>query len=126
MIERKKLRVPDYLDHIAVAITRIEAYVQGIDRASFIENTMVHDAVVRNFEIIGEAANNIRTVDSDFVQRYPDLQINEAYQMRNALAHGYYTVNLITVWNAVQNDLPILKQQIRTLQTTLPSALDGA
>lgn len=115
MTEKKALRVHDYIEHIILAISRIETYVEGIDRAGFIETTLVQDAVIRNFEIIGEAANKIRTVDAAFAQRHPHLRLELAYAMRNALAHGYDSVNLLTVWNTIQNDLPTMKQQMTTI-----------
>ena len=118
MMEKKTSRVHDYIEHVIVAITRIESYVEGLDRAAFFETTLVQDAVIRNFEIIGEAANKIRTIDAGFAQRHPNLRLDLAYAMRNALAHGYDSVNLLTVWNAIQNDLPTLRQQM----TAIPPA----
>jgi uncharacterized protein with HEPN domain len=115
MIEKKALRVPDYIEHIVEAITRIEAYVSGLDQSAFVANTLVQDAVIRNFEIIGEAANKIQTVDAAFAHLHPDLRLEQAYRMRNALAHGYASVNLRTVWNTIQSDLPILKQQLTAI-----------
>ena len=58
-------------------------------------------------------------VDVQFSKTRPDLKLDQAYRMRNALAHGYYSVNLITVWNTVQNDLQILKRQMIELQNAL-------
>lgn len=116
MNAKKLMRVADYIGHIIDAITHIEKYVTGFDLESFIENDLVHDAVIRNMEIIGEAANNIKQADSAFLETHPELRLEEAYKMRNALAHGYSTVNLRTVWKAVQNDLPVLKKQMIDLQ----------
>lgn len=112
----KQIRVQDYIEHIIEAIIRIEGYVKGLDLESFVENSIVQDAVIRNIEIVGEAANNITTADSGFAQQHPHLRLEEAYRMRNALAHGYYSVNLLTVWNTVQNDLPVLKKQMTDIQ----------
>jgi uncharacterized protein with HEPN domain len=111
----KAQRVTGYLDHIIEAITRIETYVAGFDRAAFVESQLVQDAVIRNFEIIGEAANKIQTVDPAFAQKHPDLRLALAYRMRNALIHGYDSVNLLTVWNTIQNDLPTLKRQVMAI-----------
>ncbi len=119
MTEKKALRVLDYIEHIIIAITRIESYVEGLDRAAFVESSLVQDAVIRNFEIIGEAANKIRTVDDEFAQRHPRLRLELAYAMRNALAHGYDSVNLLTVWNTIHNDLPSMKQQMTEIRLTL-------
>jgi uncharacterized protein with HEPN domain len=89
MTDKKTVRVRDYLQHINAAIERIGTYVRGLDLAAFVENTLVQDAVIRNFEIIGEAANRILTVDSAFALRHPQLRLDLAYRMRNALIHGY-------------------------------------
>ena len=111
----KALRLRDYIAHILGAIERIETYVAGIDHASFLRATLVQDAVIRNFEVIGEAANKIRSADPAFAQRYPDLRLDLAYRMRNALIHGYDAINLSTVWNTIQDDVPILRQQMISL-----------
>lgn len=119
MTGKKALRVLDYIEHIIIAITRIESYVEGLDRTAFVESSLVQDAVIRNFEIIGEAANKIGTVDDGFAQRHPRLRLELAYAMRNALAHGYDSVNLLTVWNTIHNDLPTLKRQMMEIRLTL-------
>ena len=72
----------------------------------------MQDAVIRNFEVIGEAASKIQATDPAFAQRYPELRLDLAYRMRNALIHGYDAVNLSTVWNTIETDLPILKEQV--------------
>jgi uncharacterized protein with HEPN domain len=105
MYDKKSLRVQDYIQHILAAIERIESYVEGFDLTAFNRSSLVQDAVIRNFEIFGEAANNIQAADSDFAKKHPQLRLDLAYRMRNALIHGYDSVNLSTVWNTIQNDL---------------------
>lgn len=56
----KALRVPDYLGHILQAIKRIGRYTEDLDETGFLNSDLVQDAVIRNIEIIGEAANNIQ------------------------------------------------------------------
>jgi uncharacterized protein with HEPN domain len=68
--------------------------------------------MTHNFEAIGEAANKIQTVDPSFSEQHSDLRLDQAYRMRKALAHGYDSVNLVTVWNTIQNDLPVLRRQM--------------
>jgi hypothetical protein len=58
-MSKDSLRVPNYLDHILQAINRISRYTENITEAGFLENELVQDAVIRNIEIIGEAARNI-------------------------------------------------------------------
>jgi len=115
MYDKKALRVQDYIQHIVAAIERIETYVEGFDLTAFNRSSLVQDAVIRNFEIIGEAASKIQAADSAFAQNNPQLRLDLAYRMRNALIHGYDSVNLVTVWNTIQNDLPILKHQMAAL-----------
>jgi uncharacterized protein with HEPN domain len=115
MTAGKASRVQDCIEHRLGAIGRIESYVQGLDLASFSRSTLVQDAFIRNFEIIGEAANKIQAVDASFAERHPQLRLDLAYRMRNALIHGYDSVNLVTIWNTLHNDLPILKQQLTSI-----------
>ena len=66
-----------------------------------------------HFEVIGEASNNIEKQHSEFVAPHPDLPLAYAYQMRNAIAHGYFKVDLEIVWNTIQRDLPSLRARIQ-------------
>jgi uncharacterized protein with HEPN domain len=62
--------------------------------------------VIRNIEIIGEASNSIAKHYPNFVARHPELELSSAYQMRNAVAHGYFKVDFKVVWKVIQRDLP--------------------
>jgi uncharacterized protein with HEPN domain len=73
---------------------------------------MMQDAVIRQFEIIGEAA---RKLDVDFLENNPDFPVKEAVAMRNILIHEYNYVNIDQVWKTIQEDLPKLKKRILTL-----------
>jgi uncharacterized protein with HEPN domain len=111
MTNGKSARIPDYMEHIISAIGQIEKYSLGLDRKRFVENDMAQDAIIRQFEIIGEAARRIIVTDPEFTKKYPALELEAAYRMRNALAHGYETVNLQTVWDTIGQKLPILKSE---------------
>jgi len=100
------------------AIERIDAYVSGLDLRGFLESELVQDAVIRNFEVIGEAANKLRTANAAIVVTHPNLKLDLAYRMRNALIHGYDSVNLVTVWNTIQTDLPTLKQSLLVVKSS--------
>lgn len=82
---------------------------------AFLENKMAQDAVIRNFEIIGEASHNIDTHYPEFAATHPELPLAFAYQMRNAVAHGYFNVDLEIVWKTIYSDLPRLYQQIQKI-----------
>lgn len=83
-----------------------------MDEVGFLANRMAQDAVIRNFEIIGEASRNIERVAPEFVAAHPELPLSFAYDMRNILAHGYYKVDLGVVWKTVERDLPYLQEQV--------------
>lgn len=111
-MSRDPLRVPDYLYHILEAISRIQKYCEDIDQTAFLLNPLVQDAVIRNFEIIGEASRNVERVDPSFLAAHPELPLSFAYDMRNVLAHGYYKVDLTVVWKTIERDLPYLEGQV--------------
>lgn len=108
------LRLPDYLGHILEAIERIDRYTEGMDDVAFAQNTLVQDAVIRNFEIIGEASNNISKRYCDFAKGHPDLPLAVAYEMRNAVAHGYFKVDIGIVWKTIRDDLQAMKRRVES------------
>jgi len=113
---RDPQRLADYLAHILEAIQRIEEYVSDMDEVAFLGNKLVQDAVVRNFEIIGEASNNIEKHFPEFVAIHPELPLASAYQMRNAITHGYFKVDFEIIWKTIHSELPGLYAQIRSSQ----------
>jgi uncharacterized protein with HEPN domain len=111
-------RLEDYLAHIVEAIERATSYVQPLpDRAAFEQNPQVQDAVVRNIEIIGEAANQINRMAPEYIAQHPALPWDDMRDMRNIVIHAYFDVDLEIVWQTVHEDLPKLKQQIDHLLT---------
>ena len=84
--------------------------------AGFMADRKTCDAVIRNLEVIGEACNNIAKNHPDFAAQNASVPWGFAYEMRNALAHGYFTVDLAIVWQTIQNDLPSLQAQVSKLQ----------
>jgi uncharacterized protein with HEPN domain len=116
----KALRAPDYLGHMLVALGRIERYATHVDETTFLSSELIQDAVIRNLEVIGEAANNLLRVDPGFAQSHPQIPWEVMYAMRHRLAHGYDKVDIDMVWKTVRRDLPVLRQQI----TAAVDALD--
>lgn len=98
-----------------VAIARIGAYTADLSRAGFIADTKTQDAVIRNLEILGEAARNIERRHPEFAAEHPEVPWAIAYEMRNVLAHGYFQVDLDVVWSTIEQNLPELEQQLRSL-----------
>jgi uncharacterized protein with HEPN domain len=113
---RDQQRLAGYLAHILEAIERIDWYTRNMDEAVFLKNLLVQDAVIRNIEIIGEASNNIEKHYPEFASAHPELPLSFAYQMRNAVAHGYFKVDFEIVWKTIRRDLPGLHSQIQKVQ----------
>jgi len=109
------LRVPDYLGHILEAIERIHLYIEDMSEVAFLEDRKTQDAVIRNFEIIGEAAHNIERYHAQFASDHSDVPWAVVYTMRNRVSHGYFHVDLEIVWKTIHADLPELHAQIRKL-----------
>jgi uncharacterized protein with HEPN domain len=114
-MSKDQFRAPDYLEHILSAIRRINSYTQCINESAFLENEQIQDAVLRNIEIIGEAARNIERSCPEFAKKHPEIQWEDMYLMRNRISHGYFSVDLEIVWNTVQYYIPELEHQISEL-----------
>lgn len=98
-----------YLKDIQGAINKIEEYTINISFESFQSDNMRQDAIIRQFEIIGEAASRI---SKDFLGKYPDFPLKEAVRMRNFLIHGYDEVDIKVVWKTIKEDIPLLKSKL--------------
>ena len=105
MSKKDALRIPDYLDHILEAIDRIHRYVEDMTEIDFLEDEKTQDVVVRNFEIIGEAAHNIEIYHSAYAEENSQVPWSLMYTMRNRVAHGYFKVDYEIVWQTIHNDL---------------------
>ena len=116
-------RLSDYLGHILEAIERIGSYSAGLTESAFLESKLVQDAVVRNFEVIGEAARNIERRYPEFLKAHPEVPWISAYEMRNALAHGYFRIDLAIVWRTIHANLPEMSRAVNALKRTLEGSL---
>jgi uncharacterized protein with HEPN domain len=105
-------RDPAYLAHMLEAITRIQRYMGRTRRAGFLRDALLQDAVIRNIEIIGEAASRL---SPEFTARHAEIPWRDIVGMRHRLIHGYLKVNVDTVWEVVERDLPALAPGLRAL-----------
>jgi uncharacterized protein with HEPN domain len=98
-----------FLEDIASAIRKIEKYTSGKSAREIGKEDMVLDAVICNFEIIGEAVKNI---PSSVRNRYPDVAWKEAAAFRDVLIHNYFGINVEGVRDTIANNLPGLKKGV--------------
>jgi uncharacterized protein with HEPN domain len=94
------------------AIARIRRYVGRKGRAAFLASPLLQDAVIRNIEILGEAAGR---VSREFAARHDSIPWQDIAGMRHRLIHGYLKVNLETVWQVVKRDAPALELDLRAI-----------
>lgn len=120
MSKSDALRVGDYLAQIVEAIDRIDRYVDDMTELTFLSDEKTQDAVVRNFEILGEAANNIEKQHPNYAQEHADVPWALMYTMLNRVAHGYFKVDYELVWKTIHADLPDLRAQVVTLVSSDP------
>ena len=97
-----------YLTHIDEAIGKILCYTSG-GRDKFMGSAMIQDAVVRNFEIIGEAAKHL---SHPVKKQCPDVPWRQVAGFRDVLIHDYMGVELEEVWRVVESDLPALRDAV--------------
>ena len=92
-----------YLEDMLLSMIRIKEYINDYDLKSFKLNYMIVDAVIRNFEIIGEASKNIPT---EIKAKYPDIPWNKMYGLRNLISHEYFGVDYEMLWEIAKKNLP--------------------
>jgi uncharacterized protein with HEPN domain len=107
------------LKDILESMNRIDTYIFGVDYDSFLNNQMLIDAVIRNLEIIGEAARN---VTDELRNNYPELPWRNMIGLRNILIHQYFGVDESIIWEVITVDLPdarpnlmkVIQEQVNT------------
>jgi uncharacterized protein with HEPN domain len=106
-------RDPEVLvEDMVTAIRKIERYTDGMNQEQFRQDEKTADAVVRNLEILGEAA---RQLPEDFVVRHPNVSWRQIAGLRNRIVHGYFGLDLEIIWQVIRHDLPQLQAQLEGL-----------
>ena len=103
-------------DDILDAAEKVERFTEGMNYEGFAEDPKTVDAILRNFEVIGEAAKN---VPGAVRQEHSNVPWSEMAGMRDKLIHGYATVELRIVWSTVQEEIPALIPQVESVRDEL-------
>lgn len=101
-----------YLEDIQTSMNRIAEYIEGLDFRSFKQDYKTVDAVIRNFEIIGEASKNLPVL---IKERNSSIPWEEMYYLRNKVSHEYFGVDYEIIWDVAKNYLPNNKIQLNEL-----------
>ena len=112
-------RLPDYLDHMLEAARQACAYAQGMSKEEFLADKRTQQAVILNLILIGEEATKLLKDDDAFADQYPQVPWRSMKGMRNRIAHGYFEINLDTVWETIQTALPSLIEQLPAIREAM-------
>ena len=104
-----------YIEDMLACGERLLSYTEGMTQAAFITDSRTYDAVLRNLELIGEAATH---VPDEARVLNPQVEWRSIIGTRNRVAHGYLGIDDDVVWDIVQNDVPRLLPQLRRLLGT--------
>lgn len=107
-----------YLEHVRDAISKVQAYLAGINELTFHSESLIQDGVIRQLEIIGEAVKRISPATRRLAAQIPWSAIAG---MRDKLIHDYFGVDLDQVWLTATADLPVLKSAVSELLVLVSS-----
>lgn len=105
-----------YLDDILDSGNAVMEYVKGMSSDDFCNDRKTYSAVVREFEIIGEAVGKL---PDELKQKHPVVQWQDIKDFRNLLVHEYFGVDLEIVWKVIQDDLPVLMNAVNEIRESM-------
>jgi uncharacterized protein with HEPN domain len=115
-VKKEERDISFYLQDLLVAMSRIAEYIEGYDFDRFRKDYKTVDAVIRNFEVIGEAAKNL---PDSLKEQNPDVPWDEMYLLRNRVSHEYFGIDYEIIWDVCLNHLPENKMQIQSILESL-------
>lgn len=104
------------LEDIIHAAEKIERFTDGMSFEAFVDDEKTVDAVLRNFEVMGEATKNL---PESFQEQYDHVPWTEMAGMRDRLVHGYATVDLEIMWTTIERDIPEILPDVRSVMADL-------
>ncbi len=113
---RGKLGDKARLNHILDAIVEVETYLENADYDSFLNNSMMRFACIKQMEIIGEASDHI---SEEIKTQFSEIEWSQIKGMRNIFVHEYFGIDSRLVWEIIKNDLPDFKSKLVTIINSL-------
>jgi uncharacterized protein with HEPN domain len=104
---------PLLVEDIWDAIEKIDRYVFGLDHDAFVKDDKTVDSVVRNLEIIGEAANRL---PDTFRRQSSEIEWRKIIGLRNRIVHDYFNTDVEIVWEIIRKDLPVFKSKLSLIR----------
>lgn len=101
--------IPLLLEDIWEAVEKIERYVSDLNHDAFVTDDKTVDSVVRNLEIIGEAANRL---PQNFKTQHSGIEWLKIIGLRHRIVHDYFNIDVEIVWQIIQEDLPAFKSKL--------------
>ena len=105
-----------YLSDMLHAIAHIGAYIEGLEKESLIKDTMRFDAVIRNLEVLGEAAKG---VSEEIREQHPEVPWREMSGFRDILIHQYFGIDVDIVWDVITSKLPELRNALEEINRAI-------
>lgn len=99
-----------YLEDIELCIRRVQEYIDGLTFQQFKYDYKTVDAVIRNFEIIGEASKN---VPNSIKGKYPEVPWDEMYRLRNRISHEYFGIDYRIIWEIAKLTSPKIMKKLK-------------
>ena len=118
---RERIKDDDRLLHIIEAIANVFEFLEGKTVDDLTNDKLLFYGVVKNVEIIGEAAYMLT---NEFKGRHPATPWIDIVGMRHVLVHGYYTASPLFIWDTYKNDLDVLRHQIESYISELQNHRD--
>ncbi|MDO4232074.1 MAG: DUF86 domain-containing protein [Lautropia sp.] len=102
-----------YVDDMIGFAQRVQAYTEGLDQPTFVASGLNYDATIRNLELIGEAATH---VPEDVRRQWPGISWRMIVATRNRLIHGYLGIDDDILWSIIQDEIPMLLEQLAEMR----------
>lgn len=102
-----------YIQHILTCLNNINEYTNDIKQEEFLKNKLIQDAVIRNFEVIGEAS---KRVSENYKNKHPNIEWKKMTNFRNFLIHEYTEIDYDLVWDIIQNNVTHLIIQLEEIK----------